>query len=42
MTKRPIFIIDTAEKSKEEIKAAARQALQKFQEAAAKPEQPTD
>jgi hypothetical protein len=40
--KRPIFIIDTAGKSKEEMKAAARQALQRFQELAAKPEPKTD
>lgn len=33
MTKRPIFIIDIAGKSKEEMKAAAHQALQKYQEA---------
>jgi hypothetical protein len=40
--KRPIFIIDTAGMSKEEMKAAARQALQRFQEEAAKPEPKTD
>jgi Arm DNA-binding domain len=30
MTKRPILIVDAAGKSKEEMKAAARQALQRF------------
>jgi hypothetical protein len=40
--KRPIFMIDTAGKSKEEMKAAARQALQRIQELAPKPELKTD
>ena len=40
--KRPIFIIGTAGKSKEEMKAAARQALQKIEELAARPEPKTD
>jgi hypothetical protein len=40
--KRPIFVIDTAGKSKEEMKAAAREALQRLQEQATKPESKTD
>jgi hypothetical protein len=40
--KRPTFILDTAGKSKEEMKSAARQALQKYMEAAAKPEPQAD
>jgi replicative DNA helicase len=42
LMKRPIFIIDTAGKSKEEMKATARQALQKFQELAARQEPKAD
>jgi hypothetical protein len=41
MTKCPIFIIDTAGKSKEEMKAAAREALQKSQRAAQPPPKPS-
>jgi hypothetical protein len=40
--KKPIFIIDTAGKSKEEMKAAARQALQRFTESTTETETETE